>query len=60
MTPCENIWSPDPSKPEFGLTHGTQLVLVDSDMRIRGYYTTADEQARQSLVSDARGLAARR
>jgi protein SCO1 len=52
--------SPDPSKADFGLTHGTQLVLVDPDMRIRGYYTTADEQARQNLVSDARGLAAGR
>lgn len=52
--------SPDPSKADFGLTHGTQLVLVDPEMRIRGYYTTADEQARQNLVSDARGLAAGR
>jgi protein SCO1/2 len=50
----------DPSKTDFGITHGTQLVLVDPDMRIRGYYTTADEQARQNLVSDARGLAAGR
>jgi protein SCO1/2 len=52
--------SPDPSKADFGLTHGTQLVLVDPEMRIRGYYTTADEQARQNLVNDARGLAAGR
>jgi protein SCO1/2 len=50
----------DPSKPDFGITHGTQLVLVDPDMKIRGYYTTADEQARQKLVNDARRLAARR
>jgi len=50
----------DPSKTDFGITHGTQLVLVDPDLRIRGYYTTADEQARQNLVSDARGLAAGR
>lgn len=52
--------SSDPSKADFGLTHGTQLVLVDPELRIRGYYTTADEQARQNLVNDARGLAAGR
>jgi len=50
----------DPSKADFGITHGTQLVLVDPDMKIRGYYTTADEQARRNLVNDARGLAAGR
>jgi protein SCO1/2 len=47
----------DPAKADFGITHGTQLVLVDSKMRIRGYYTTADEQARKNLVGDALGLA---
>lgn len=52
--------SPDPSKGDLGITHGTQLVLVDPNLRIRGYYTTADEQARKNLVDDARGLAAGR
>jgi protein SCO1/2 len=52
--------SPDPSKVDLGITHGTQLVLVDPNLRIRGYYTTADEQARKNLVDDARGLAAGR
>jgi protein SCO1/2 len=49
----------DPSKADLGITHGTQLVLVDPHMRIRGYYATADEQARKDLVDDARGLAGR-
>ena len=50
----------DPSKADFGITHGTQLVLVDPAMRIRGYYATADEQARKALIDDARSLAAGR
>lgn len=52
--------TPDPSKVDFGITHGTQLVLVDPELRIRGYYTTSDDQARKKLVSDAHGLAAGR
>jgi protein SCO1/2 len=28
----------DPSKADFGITHGTQLVLVDRTLHIRGYY----------------------
>lgn len=47
----------DPSKADFGITHGTQLVLVDPNARIRGYYSTADEQALRDLVDDASGLA---
>jgi protein SCO1 len=50
----------DPSKADFGITHGTQLVLVDRNARIRGYYTTADEQAQKDLVNDANVLASRR
>jgi len=48
--------SPDPTKADFGLTHGTQLVLVDPQMNIRGYYSTSDDRAMKELVDDARGL----
>jgi protein SCO1/2 len=50
----------DPSKADFGITHGTQLVLVDPKMRIRGYYATSDGQAMKDLVDDARGIASDR
>jgi protein SCO1/2 len=46
----------DPSKPDFGLTHGTHLVLVDPRGRIRGYYSTDDEAALTALVDDAARL----
>jgi protein SCO1/2 len=50
----------DQTKADFGITHGTQLVLVDPKTRIRGFYTTADEQAQKDLVNDASGLASER
>lgn len=34
------------------IVHGTHLVLVDHALRIRGYYDSADEQARQRLLRD--------
>ena len=46
----------DPSKPDFGITHGTQLVLVDSKGEIRGYYATNDEEALTRLLDDAISL----
>jgi protein SCO1/2 len=46
----------DPSKPDFGITHGTQLALVDGKGEIRGYYATSDEEALARLVDDAQTL----
>jgi protein SCO1 len=43
----------DPSKADFGIMHGTQLVLVDVKGKIRGYYATNDEQALRRIVDDA-------
>lgn len=43
----------DPSRSDFGITHGTQLVLIDAKGHIRGYYATNDEQALRDLVVDA-------
>jgi protein SCO1/2 len=47
----------DPAKADFGIIHGTQLVLVDRDLKIRGYYASADEKALSGLVTDAARLA---
>jgi protein SCO1/2 len=46
----------DPSKADFGIMHGTQLVLVDQAGKIRGYYATNDEQVLRKIVTDAATL----
>jgi protein SCO1/2 len=46
----------DPSGADFGLTHGTQLVLVDPSLAIRGYYSSSDDAALKRLVHDAARL----
>ncbi len=46
----------DPQKPSFGITHGTELVLVDQNQKIRGYYASADPESLTSLVDDAARL----
>lgn len=46
----------DPAKADFGIMHGTQLVLVDQAGEIRGYYATNDEQALRKIVTDAATL----
>lgn len=50
----------DPAKADFGITHGTQLVLVDPKLKIRGYYATNDDQAMKAVVDDAKSLEAAR
>jgi len=49
----------DPSKADFGITHGTQLVLVDKEGSIRGFYGSGDAEALKKMVSDAGRLAAK-
>jgi protein SCO1/2 len=46
----------DPGKADFGIAHGTQLVLVDGAQKIRGYYSTSEEGALGALVTDAARL----
>ncbi len=46
----------DPTKADFGITHGTQLVLVDGQGQIRGYYASNDEEALGRLLDDATRL----
>ncbi|HCP48237.1 MAG TPA: photosynthetic protein synthase I [Deltaproteobacteria bacterium] len=43
----------DPSE----VFHGTHLVLVDTEMQIRGYYDSEDEEARTDMLSAAGFLA---
>lgn len=47
----------DPSRADFGINHGTALVLVDGALHIRGYYATDDAIALEKLVTDAASLA---
>jgi len=47
----------DPTKADFGITHGTQLVLVDGRGTIRGYYASSDDAALARLLDDAARLA---
>jgi protein SCO1/2 len=46
----------DPTKADFGITHGTQLVLVDGRGAIRGYYASNDDAALSRLLDDATRL----
>ncbi len=48
----------DPSAPNFGITHGTHLVLLDPQLRIRGYYQSAEPARIDALLQSARALAA--
>jgi protein SCO1/2 len=40
----------DPAKPDFGIIHGSHLVLVDAKGSIRGFYSTSDDQELQRLL----------
>jgi protein SCO1/2 len=46
----------DPTKADFGITHGTELVLVDGRGAIRGYYASNDDAALARLLDDATRL----
>jgi len=42
---------------DFGILHGSHLVLVDKELRIRGFYPTKTEDNLDKLLSDAKALA---
>lgn len=48
---------PDAGAEHFGLLHGSRLVLVDAELRIRGYYRPEEPEERQKLIATARDLA---
>jgi protein SCO1/2 len=43
----------DAGASDFGILHGSHLVLVDRALHIRGYYRTDDDSELQRLLSDA-------
>ncbi|HET9933648.1 MAG TPA: SCO family protein [Polyangiaceae bacterium] len=47
----------DPKAQDFGIVHGSHLVLVDRSSNIRGYYRTEDEAEATRLLADAKRLA---
>jgi len=49
----------DPTAKDFGIIHGSHLVLVDGQARIRGYYRTEDAAEAQRLLVDARRVKSR-
>ena len=46
----------DAAAEDFGILHGSHLVLVDGALAIRGYYRTSDDAEMTRLVEDAVGL----
>ena len=47
----------DAGAGDFGILHGSHLVLVDRELRIRGYYRTEEDAAMSALLADAARLA---
>jgi len=47
----------DAGAENFGILHGSHLVLVDRELQIRGYYRTDDDEAMAALLKDAARLA---
>jgi protein SCO1/2 len=45
--------------PDYGILHGSHLVLVDRNLTIRGYYSTSGEDEMGQLLADAERLARR-
>jgi protein SCO1/2 len=46
----------NPAAPDFGILHGSHLVLVDRSGELRGFYRTDDEAEVRRLLGDARQL----
>jgi protein SCO1/2 len=47
----------DAAAPDFGILHGSHLVLVDGALQIRGYYRSSDDAEMARLLVDAERLA---
>jgi len=45
-----------PGAKDFGLFHGSHLVLVDGSAQIRGYYRTSEDEQMAQLLKDAAQL----
>jgi protein SCO1/2 len=49
----------DPTREDLGIMHSGQLVLVDEEGRIRGYYPSTDEGVENEIVGDLKRIASR-
>lgn len=49
----------DPTREDLGIMHSGQLVLVDEEGRIRGYYPSTDEGVESKIVGDLKRMASR-
>jgi protein SCO1/2 len=47
----------DPKAADFGITHGSHLILVDRELRLRGFYRSSDDAEMARLIEDAARLA---
>lgn len=47
---------PDPQKEHMGLLHGSHLVLVDGELRLRGFYRTDSDEELGRLLADLETL----
>ena len=52
--------TPAAGAEHYGITHGTHLVLLDSQRTIRGYYQSTDTERVEALLADAARLARER
>ncbi len=48
----------DAKQADFGISHGSHLVLLDVEGRIRGYYRSSEDEAMKQLMVDAGRLIA--
>ena len=48
----------DPDALNYGILHSGHLILIDGDGTIRGYYRSAEPDAEQRILDDARRLGA--
>lgn len=46
----------NPAVADFGISHGSHLVLVDGQRKIRGYYRSSEPESVARIVRDARRL----
>jgi protein SCO1 len=46
----------DATKEHFGILHGSHLILLDQENRLRGFYRTSDDAEMARLLEDAKKL----
>jgi hypothetical protein len=46
----------DAAAEHYGILHGSHVVLVDRELRLRGYYRTSDDAEMARLLVDSASL----